>query len=135
MGAAARLTEMAGSGHLAATVLALIGLGAMIVTRRAEERFFGVAAVLIVAAFVTSSTYWSQYNSHLAAAQCALAGFGAAAILGRLKPSRRRRGHDRGGHPVADPCVARSACALAGDAGRRQDHPRAGASRRVRFQL
>lgn len=86
MGAAARLTAMAGSGHLAATVLALIGLGAMIVTRRAEERFFGVAAVLIVAAFVTSSTYWSQYNSHLAAAQCALAGFGAAAILGRLKP-------------------------------------------------
>jgi hypothetical protein len=82
MGALPRLAEIANSGHVAATILAVIGLFAV---RRREARFFAVAALLIVAAFLTSSTYWSQYNSHLAAAQCILAGFGAAMVLGRLR--------------------------------------------------
>src|SRR5262249_60325404 len=84
MGAAARLVEIANSGHLAATVLAVIGVFA---ARRREARFFTVATLLSVAAFLTSSTYWSQYNSHLAASECALAGFGAAALLRGFKPA------------------------------------------------
>src|SRR5262249_31800142 len=68
LGAAARLVEIANSGHLAATVLAVIGL---FTARRREARFFAVATLLSVAAFLTSSTYWSQYNSHLAASECA----------------------------------------------------------------
>ena len=80
--AAARLPEIASGGHLAATLLALVGLIAAF--RKRDARFFAAAALLTVAAFLTASSYWNAYNSHLAASQCVLAGFGAALIFRRV---------------------------------------------------
>jgi Dolichyl-phosphate-mannose-protein mannosyltransferase len=88
---AARVPEIAGGGHIVASVLALAALLAIavkavraraLVTR--EERFFAAAIVLTAAAFLASSSYWSQYNSHLAASECVLAGMGAALIAANL---------------------------------------------------
>jgi hypothetical protein len=81
--AAPRLREIADSGHRAATLLAVIALVSIafrVRTSSREERFFAVAALLTVAGFLASSSYWNQYNSHLAASQCVLAGFGVAAL-------------------------------------------------------
>lgn len=86
-GAVARLRQIADSGHRAATVLAVIALLVFIVKIRRlseAERFFTVAMLLTIAAFLASSSYWSHYNSHLAASQCAVAGLGAAALLQAL---------------------------------------------------
>ncbi|HEX7153767.1 MAG TPA: glycosyltransferase family 87 protein [Thermoanaerobaculia bacterium] len=77
----ARLQDIFDSGHRAASVLAIVGLLAMLRTRTREERFFAVATVLTVLGFLASSSYWNHYNSHLAASQCVLAGLGAAALL------------------------------------------------------
>lgn len=79
--AAARLPEIANSGHLAATLLAVLGL---VFIRKREARFFAVASVLTVLAFLAASSYWSQYNAHLAASECVLAGIGAALVFRRV---------------------------------------------------
>ena len=47
---------------------------------RRGERFFASGFVLIAAAFLASSTYWSQYNAYLALPEAMLAGYGAASL-------------------------------------------------------
>lgn len=88
-GAAARLALMSGGTHVLVAALAALGLIALafdLSRRRAsrEQRFFAVATVLTIAAFVASSSYWTQYNAYLAAGECALAGLGAG-LLTRLR--------------------------------------------------
>lgn len=82
---AQRIAEIAGGAHLVTTILAIVALLAIVVkgfrgSVPREERFFAVATLLTFAGFIASSSYWPQYNSHLAASECALAGIGAAAI-------------------------------------------------------
>ncbi|HYR28176.1 MAG TPA: glycosyltransferase family 39 protein, partial [Thermoanaerobaculia bacterium] len=91
MEVAGRLRDIAGSGHRAATALALIALVLIVVRRQLApaQRFFAIAMLLTVAGFLASSSYWNHYNSHLAASQCAMAGLGAAMLVGFLP---RRRG-------------------------------------------
>ncbi len=76
---AARLPEILAGGHVVATILAAVGL--LSILRLQAARFFAVAAVLTAASFLASASYWSQYNAHLAASECVLAGIGAAALL------------------------------------------------------
>jgi hypothetical protein len=84
-----RLREIAGSDHRSATVLSLVALGSvgvrMVRGRRdlvaRGERYFVVAILLTLLGLLAAPTYWRHYNAHLAASQCALAGFGIAAIL------------------------------------------------------
>lgn len=88
-GAAARLPLILDNGHLVATILAAVAILGIVVTalrfgRSAvsrEERFFTIAAVLTVAAFLASSSYWTQYNAYLAPSECVLAGLGTARLL------------------------------------------------------
>jgi hypothetical protein len=49
-------------------------------TSRPAERFFAVAYALTVAAFLSSPSYWNQYNAHLAASESVLAGLAASAL-------------------------------------------------------
>jgi len=57
---------------------------------RRAERFFASGFVLIVAAFLASSTYWSQYNAHLALPESMLAGYGAASLWQWASQGRAR---------------------------------------------
>ena len=75
-----RIREICTSGHIATSLLAIIGLFAVIKLR---ERVFAIAMLLTIVGFLASSSYWTQYNAHLAASQCVLAGFGAAALSKR----------------------------------------------------
>jgi hypothetical protein len=77
---ATRVREIFTSGHIATSVLALIGFFAVIKKR---ERVFAIAMLLTIIGFLASSSYWTQYNAHLAVSQCVLAGFGAAALINR----------------------------------------------------
>jgi hypothetical protein len=88
----ARVREIFLSGHAVATLLALIGLF------RREARVFAIAMVLTIAGFLFSSSYWTQYNAHLAASMCVLAGVGLewvalewCARLRARSEARRRR--------------------------------------------
>ena len=47
---------------------------------RKGERFFSAAFILLTAAFLLSSTYWSQYNAHLAVPESLVAGYAASAL-------------------------------------------------------
>jgi hypothetical protein len=86
---ATRVPEILGGGHVVATFLAIVAL-LLIVPNTArgrvtsEERFFSVAMLLTVVLFFASSSYWNQYNAHLAASECVLAGIGAGALLRRV---------------------------------------------------
>jgi hypothetical protein len=82
LGKVERLKEIFVGGHLAVSILAVIGL--CMFWRGRAERFFAVAAALTVAAFLTASSYWNAYNSHLAASTCVLAGIGASLIFRRI---------------------------------------------------
>lgn len=92
-----RIAAMFDSGHMATSVLALLTLASMVVLairRRAssitrEERFFAVAGLLTFAAFLASASYWIEYNAHLAASQCALAGLFFVTVQ-RLASTPRR---------------------------------------------
>jgi hypothetical protein len=86
---AARLPEILAGGHVVATFLAIVALLLVVpntvrgkLTR--DERFFAIATLLTMALFVASSSYWNQYNAHLAASECVLAGIGAGALLRRV---------------------------------------------------
>lgn len=86
---AARLPATLAGGHVVATFLAVVAL-LLIVPNAArgrltrEERFFSIAMLLTIVLFFASSSYWPQYNAHLAASQCVLAGIGAGALLRRV---------------------------------------------------
>jgi hypothetical protein len=86
IGAAPRLSAMLLAQPVAAWLCA-IAIAAMLVKLvmrervSREERFFVVAALMTVLAFLASSSYWTQYNAYLAAAECVLAGLGVASLL------------------------------------------------------
>jgi hypothetical protein len=95
---AARLVEIFGSGHEVVSMLALVALVAILLNAARRrfveisraERFFAVATLLTVVAFLASSSYWRQYNSYLAASECVLAGLGAASHCRCLEPFTKR---------------------------------------------
>jgi hypothetical protein len=71
-------------GLILESSLFLCGLALALVRARDQsqrtERFFATAFLVILAVFVFSPTYWSQYNAHLALPESALAGYGAASL-------------------------------------------------------
>ena len=77
----ARLPDIIAHGHEVLTALVVLAIGAMFFRRTRTDRFFAIATVLTVAAFLASSSYWNQYNAYLAASECVLAGLGAAVML------------------------------------------------------
>jgi MFS family permease len=64
--------------------------------RSREYLFFSTAYALTVGAFLASTSYWSQYNAHLAASECVLAGAGVA-MLHRAIGERWARANVLGG--------------------------------------
>jgi hypothetical protein len=64
--------------------------------RPREYLFFSTAYALTVGAFLASTSYWSQYNAHLAASECVLAGAGVA-MLYRAIGERWARANPRAG--------------------------------------
>ncbi|HKS24076.1 MAG TPA: glycosyltransferase 87 family protein [Thermoanaerobaculia bacterium] len=83
----ARLPEILGGGHVVATILAAVALLSLLLLRATRaERLFAVAGVLTALSFLASSSYWNQYNAHLAASECVLAGLGAAFLMRSLDP-------------------------------------------------
>ncbi|MHB8878461.1 MAG: glycosyltransferase family 39 protein [Myxococcaceae bacterium] len=82
-----RIGEIFNARHAVAAVLAMLGFVAIVVKRLGgwagevsrEEHFFGAVWLLTLISFFMSAAYWSQYNSHLAASECVLAGLGAGA--------------------------------------------------------
>lgn len=82
-----RLHELFHERRMVGMGLALLGLIVVAVRafRTAEptrpaERLLAVAYILTLTAFLTTPSYWSQYNTYLAASESVLAGLGAAAI-------------------------------------------------------
>ncbi len=69
-----RAREMLMSGHLATSLLALLGLW------KTRDRVFAIAMLLTIVGFFASASYWTHYNAHLAVSQCVLAGFAVAAL-------------------------------------------------------
>lgn len=83
----ARLHELLHERRLVGVALALLGLA--VAAGRAFrasspsqplERLIAVAFLLTVAAFLSSPSYWNQYNAYLAASESVLAGLGAATV-------------------------------------------------------
>ncbi len=82
-----RLHELFHERRMVGMGLALLGLILVAVRafRTAEptrpaERLLAVAYILTLTAFLSTPSYWSQYNTYLAASESVLAGMGAAAI-------------------------------------------------------
>lgn len=82
-----RLHELFHERRLVGMALALMGLVLVAVRafRNAEptrpaERLVAVAYILTITAFLTTPSYWNQYNTYLAASESILAGVGAAAV-------------------------------------------------------
>jgi len=69
-----RLREMLLGSHPLTAILAIIALLSIFMRPTRELRLFAVAHLLTIAALLASSTYWPEYNAHLAASQCVLAG-------------------------------------------------------------
>ncbi|HEY8209538.1 MAG TPA: hypothetical protein VIG99_18755, partial [Myxococcaceae bacterium] len=96
-----RLLQIWNERHLVSSVLAVGGLVLALAKKELrgsrELRFFASAYALMVIAFLLSSAYWSQYNSHLAASEAVLAGWGGVTLfrvvllprLDGLSPARR----------------------------------------------
>ncbi|MDC0711093.1 glycosyltransferase family 39 protein [Stigmatella sp. ncwal1] len=90
-----RLRELFPTSRGVGVGLALLGL-ALVVRRlfqrtgeeRSAERFAAVAYGLTVFAFLTSPSYWSQYNAYLAGPESLLAGLAAAALQGGFQAHR-----------------------------------------------
>ncbi|WP_338869298.1 hypothetical protein [Myxococcus stipitatus] len=80
-----RLLLILREGHVGLTALSLLGLLlALSRTGRREavaERLFSAAWLLTVATFLSSKSYWIQYNAHLAPTMAVLAGLGASVPL------------------------------------------------------
>jgi hypothetical protein len=81
-----RLYELFPERRLVGLALALLGLVLVAVrafrtseATRTAERFFAVTYILTITAFLSSPSYWNQYNT-FAASDSILAGVGAAAI-------------------------------------------------------
>lgn len=96
VGTWARL-EAIGRQHVVITALALFGMGMGFWRHRLHGsaggrhlRFFTAVFWLVAGAFLAARAYWSEYNSHLAPAETALAGLGAAELLGLIAPLHRR---------------------------------------------
>ncbi|MCE9672168.1 hypothetical protein LY474_30610 [Myxococcus stipitatus] len=85
LGAWSRLLMILGDGRVGLSVLCVWGLVvALSRTRRREavaERLFAAALVLTLATFLSSKSYWTQYNAHLAPTMAVLAGLGASVLL------------------------------------------------------
>ncbi|MBJ6764649.1 glycosyltransferase family 39 protein [Myxococcaceae bacterium JPH2] len=75
-----RLSETLFIGHEVIGVLAIVGvcLALRVWRHDRDARGWGVAFALIVALFLKSSSYWSQYNAFLATVQGVLAGVATA---------------------------------------------------------
>ncbi|NOK05636.1 DUF2029 domain-containing protein [Myxococcus xanthus] len=80
-----RLLMVLGDGRMGFSVLCVWGLVvALARTRRREavaERLFAAAWVLTLVTFLSSKSYWAQYNAHLAPTMAVLAGLGASVVL------------------------------------------------------
>ncbi len=91
-----RLHELFHERRLVGMGLALLGLVLVAVRAfrvaqptRPAERLVAVAYTLTLAAFLATPSYWSHYNTYLAASESVLAGMGAAALcqwLDRWQP-------------------------------------------------
>ncbi len=81
---ASRVGEIFSARHVSAFVLAFAGLAAGLIDPRLRRsrpfRFWAAVYALTVAAFFASSSYWAQYNAHLAPGECVLGGLGAATL-------------------------------------------------------
>ncbi|MFL5348976.1 MAG: glycosyltransferase family 39 protein [Hyalangium sp.] len=82
-----RLHELFHERRMVGMGLSLLGLILVAVRafRTAEptrpgERLLAVAYILTITAFLSTPSYWSQYNTYLAASESILAGMGAAAL-------------------------------------------------------
>jgi hypothetical protein len=91
-----RLQEIFHARRGGSVGLALMGLG--LATWRARrpdsatrpaERFFAFTYAVTVAAFLSSPSYWNQYNAHLAPSESVLVGLAAGAIHHSLRARRR----------------------------------------------
>ncbi|NVJ22489.1 glycosyltransferase family 39 protein [Myxococcus sp. AM011] len=89
-----RLLMILGEGRTGLSALCLWGLVvALARTCRREavaERLFSAAWLLTVATFLSSKSYWTQYNAHLAPTMAVLAGLGASVLL-RWADTRSRK--------------------------------------------
>ncbi|WP_224362828.1 glycosyltransferase family 39 protein [Hyalangium versicolor] len=92
-----RMHELFHERRLVGMALALMGLVLVAVRafRNAEptrpaERLVAVAYILTITAFLSSPSYWNQYNTYLAASESILAGLGAAAVYQWLTAWRPR---------------------------------------------
>ncbi|MFY2561511.1 hypothetical protein ACN469_28185 [Corallococcus terminator] len=89
-----RLVTMLGERHLGVSVLSGVGLLVVLVrARRREavaERLFAGAWLLTCAVFLSSKSYWGQYNASLAPATALLAGLGASWLLDWADARSRR---------------------------------------------
>lgn len=81
-----RLYELFPERRLVGLALALLGLVLVAIrafrttqATRTAERFFAVTYILTITAFLSSPSYWNQYNT-FAASDSVLAGVGAAAV-------------------------------------------------------
>jgi hypothetical protein len=90
---AARVGEMfSKGGRLGASVLVAVGLLGTVLgrglLRSIPRRFLIAGFVVALAGFLASSTYWFQYNAHLAVPSSLLAGVGAS-VLWKWAANRR----------------------------------------------
>ena len=89
-----RLLAVAGESHVGVFALSALGLlVALARTRRREavaERLFAAAWLLTVATFLSSKSYWVQYNAHLAPTTAVHSGLGASLVLGWADLRSRR---------------------------------------------
>ncbi|WP_240360092.1 hypothetical protein [Pyxidicoccus caerfyrddinensis] len=81
-----RLLAAVGEHHVGVSVLGVMGLLIALARIRQREavaeRLFATAWLLTLATFLSSKSYWVQYNAQLAASQAVLAGLGASWVLG-----------------------------------------------------
>jgi hypothetical protein len=85
------------AGSWPVVLIALVGLAGAFHWRRRDAvrwnsaRFFAMAWVVAIAAFLVSRTYWPDYNAHLAPAEAHLAGLGGATLwaIGSRHPVAR----------------------------------------------
>ena len=82
-----RLTQLFSWRHAGSDLLALVGLVAVLARPglRRTSLFFALVFLGTLAAFLANTTYWEQYNAHLAPSSAVLAGIGAATLWGLVR--------------------------------------------------